>query len=420
MFGRAAVGLKKCFGQDFLPIVMGSTRVAYLIMLHAHCRDHTGRDVTMAMSRLDAWIVGAKRLAKRIRKNCVRCRFLRKQLEGQKMAEIPSILQVPSPPFCNIGLDLSGPISVKSMTNKRSTMKVWAVIFLCLNTKAISLELAPGYATEDFLIAYYNHTSIRGTPSFVHSDRGSQLVAAHKEVADDPLRYDWDLIANTTSSKGTTWKFAPAGGQWRNGAAEAFVKKFKLSFQHLYRETRFNYAELECAVKRIANILNDRPVSVQRTKSDAHDEDFLSPLTPNMLLLGRNSTDPPREYVDVEDPQIRKSFVDELESAWWCQYKVQYFDSLLPTRKWVDEKRNICVGDVVLIKYSTKTVPATYRLGRVSAVEVSSDDLVRTCTVKYNLFKKDSPNKASMKDVTRKEVRVPVQRLVLILPVEEQ
>ena len=165
-------------------------------------------------------------------------------------------------------------------------MKIWVVIFLCLNTKAISLELAPGYATEDFLIAYYNHTSVRGTPSFVHSDRGSQLVAVHKEVADDPLRYDWDLIANTTSSKGTTWKFAPAGGQWRNGAAEAFVKTFKLSFNHLYRETRFNYAELECAVKRVANILNDRPVSVQRTKCNAQDEDFLSSLTPNMLLLG--------------------------------------------------------------------------------------------------------------------------------------
>ena len=45
-----------------------------------------------------------------------------------------------------------------------------------------------------------------------------------------------------------------------------------------------NYAELLCAVKRIANILNNRPISVQRTKTDAQDEDFLHPLTPNMLL----------------------------------------------------------------------------------------------------------------------------------------
>lgn len=209
------------------------------------------------------------------------------------MAVLPDILQVPSPPFTNIGIDLCGPILVKSMTNKRSTMKTWVCIFLCLNTKAVSLELAPVYSTDDFLLAHSSQVNVRGIPSFVHSDRGSQLVSAHKELVEDPLRYDWDLIAASTSHQGTSWHFAPAEGQWRNGAAESFVKKFKLSFHHLYRETKFNYAELSCAIKRIANILNDRPVSVQRTKSDAQDEDFLSPLTPNMLITGRNANGPP-------------------------------------------------------------------------------------------------------------------------------
>lgn len=89
------------------------------------------------------------------------------------MAVLPDILQVPSPPFTNIGIDLCGPILVKSMTNKRSTMKTWVCIFLCLNTKAVSLELAPGYSTDDFLLAHSTHVNVRGIPSFVHSDRGS-------------------------------------------------------------------------------------------------------------------------------------------------------------------------------------------------------------------------------------------------------
>ena len=419
--GRASAGLQKFFGSNHLPVVMGHSRIAYLLMLHAHCKDHAGRDVTMAMSRHDAWIVNAKKLSKKIVKKCIRCRFLRKQLEGQKMAVIPAILQVPCPPFTNIGVDLSGPFSVKSMTNKRATMKVWVVIFLCLNTKAISMELSPGYSTDDFLIAYSSHVSVRGTPTFVHSDRGSQLVAAHKDICDDPLQYNWDVIASSTASQGTAWKFAPAGGQWRNGAAESFVKKFKLSFLHLYRETKFNYAELACAVKRISNILNDRPVSVQRTKSDAQDEDFLSPLTPNMLLTGRNANGPPREYVDVEEPHMRKSFIEELEAAWWYQYKVQYFDSLIPTRKWIETRRNMSIGDVVLIQYSSKSAPGTYRLGRVTEIEVNDDGLVRTCTVKYSLIKPaNNTASRSTEDIVRKKVRVPVQRLVLILPVEEQ
>ena len=419
MCGRASTGLQKFFGKNHLPVIMGSTRVAYLIMLHAHCKDHTGRDVTMAMSRKEAWIVNAKKLAKTIVKACVRCRFLRHLLQQQKMAVIPPEIQGQYPPWTNIGLDLTGPITVKSMTNKRSSMKVWVVIFLCLNTKAVSMEISPGYATGDFLLAFYSHVNVRGVPKFVHSDRGSQLIAAHRDVADEHLKYDWDLIASSTASKGTSWRFAPAGGQWRNGAAESFVKKFKLSFLHLYRDTKLNYAELSCAVKRIANVLNHRPVSVQRTRSDSMDDEFLSPLTPNMLITGRSGEAAPRDCtVNTDDPHIRKTFLDELEEAWWFQYKVQYFESLLPTRKWLNTHRNIAVGDVVLLQYSSKSVPGTYRLGRVTAVEEDHDGIVRTCTVRYSLVK--IANTPTVTDVTRKEVRVPIQRLVLIVPVEEQ
>ena len=293
--GRAASGMQKFFGQNSLPVIMASTRVAYLIMLDAHCKDHTGRDITLAMSRHTAWIINAKKLSKNIVRNCVRCRFLRKLIEIQKMASIPDILQVPSPPFTNIGIDLLGPLIVKPMVNKRASMIVWVVLFVCLNVKAISMELAPGYSTEDFLLAYSAHISQRGAPSFVHSDRGSQLVAAHKDLTDDPLKYDWDAISASTASQGTTWQFAPAGGQWRNGSTEAFVKKFKRSFSHMYQNTRLNYAELNCAIKRIANVLNDRPVSAQRTRSFSPDEDFLAPLTPNMLITGRNQSGPPHD-----------------------------------------------------------------------------------------------------------------------------
>ena len=210
-------------------------------------------------------------------------------------------------------------------------------------------------------------------------------------------------------------------GQWRNGVAEAFVKKFKLSFRHLYKDTRFNYAELNCAIKRISKILNDRPVSAQRTSSDSTDEDFLRPLTPNMLLTGRNATGPPAEYTEVDDPHLRKSFIEELEAAWWYQYKVQCFDSLIPTRKWLEARRNMKVGDVVLIQYSSKSAPGTYRLGRVTAVERDEDNLVRTCLVRYHLLKPiTNDNRKSTDDVVRKELRVPIQRLILILPVEEQ
>ena len=62
------------------------------------------------------------------------------------------------------------------------------------------------------------------------------------------------------------------------------------------------------------------------------DEEFLKPLTPNMLITGRSGSGPPHDLLEVNDPQTRLSFINELETAWWYQYKVQYFESLVPTR----------------------------------------------------------------------------------------
>ena len=64
-----------------------------------------------------------------------------------------------------------------------------------------------------------------------------------------------------------TWKFATAGGQWLNGAVEVFVKKFKKSFEVLYKKTLINCADMSCVAKRIESILNNRPLSIQKSHS---------------------------------------------------------------------------------------------------------------------------------------------------------
>ena len=81
----------------------------------------------------------------------------------------------------------------------------------------------------------------------------------------------------------------------------------------------------------------------------------------------------------------------------------------------------MAVGDIVLIEYKSKSAPGTYRLGKVLQVEVDSDNLVRTCNVLYKLIRPiTNQNRDTVQDVVSKEVHVPVQRLVLILPAEEQ
>ena len=67
------------------------------------------------------------------------------------------------------------------------------------------------------------------------------------------------------------------------------------------------------------------------------------------------------------------------------------------------------MDDVVLIKYSTKSAPGTYCLGRVQ-VELDKDNVVRTQLVKYHLVKPiTDANRQSVNDVVFKEICVPVQ-----------
>ena len=100
---------------------------------------------------------------------------------------------------------------------------------------------------------------------------------------------------------------------------------------------------------------------------------------------------------------------------------MQEIEHLVPTWKWQEERRSMRQGDVVLIWYSSKSKSGEYRLGRVVVVEKDDDMLVRTCIVRYSLVQHIyGKDRDKYSGVTAKYIRLAIQRLVLILPVEEQ
>ena len=424
--GRALEGMKHYLQKDYLPVLMSSTRTAQLVTMWAHNSDHAGVDITFLTMTHVAWIVGGRALARCVKQSCIRCRFLAKVLEGQQMAVLPARLSVPCPVFSHVGIDLAGPLLVKkeggSQVTRRNTgkMKVWVVLFVCLSTKALKLYVAGGYSTEDFMLAWNSFVADHGEPLTCHSDRGSQLVCAAKQDPDVEVPdYDWDVVAGSMK---TAWYFTPSQAQFRNGAVEIYVKKFKRTLEHKFKNRQMRLLEMETALKIVASVANSRPLSARYGPKGGCDPDYLTPLTPNMMLTGRANTEiPVRNYDTSSSPLVRLEYMQRVVAEWWEQFKVQNFSSLVPTQKWQLERRNIRVGDIVLVQYSAKSSPGTYRLARVKEVEVDNvDGLVHTCTVVYSLLAELSyADRAKYKGITRKELRVPVQRLVLILPVEE-
>ena len=83
------------------------------------------------------------------------------------MAEIPGNLQMPAPPFSQLGIDLFGPMEVTDDVQEKNTRyvraykKMWGMVVVCLGTHAVKLYLVQGYSTEDFLLAWIaNHRTM--------------------------------------------------------------------------------------------------------------------------------------------------------------------------------------------------------------------------------------------------------------------
>ena len=62
------------------------------------------------------------------------------------------------------------------------TGKAYGLIFNCLATRAVYVDVSPDYRFEKFLMALRRFISIRGYPLKLYLDNRAQLVAANNEL----------------------------------------------------------------------------------------------------------------------------------------------------------------------------------------------------------------------------------------------
>lgn len=125
-----------------------------LLIRHYHeevC--HQGRHFTEGAVRAAGfWIVGGKRCISSLIDNCVICRKLRGRREDK---EWQIYLLSTDPPFTYVGLDVFGPWSIITGKTRggQSNSKRWAVIFTCMSTQAIHIEIIESLDTSSFINA---------------------------------------------------------------------------------------------------------------------------------------------------------------------------------------------------------------------------------------------------------------------------
>ena len=129
--------------------------IAVLLTRHFHeLVQHQGRHITEGAIRAGGfWLMGGKQTVSRVIHQCVICRRVRGKTITQKMGDLPPDRIQPSPPFTYVGVDVFGPwqVSARQTRGGSSSSKRWAVLFACLVSRAIHIEIIEELSTSSFI-----------------------------------------------------------------------------------------------------------------------------------------------------------------------------------------------------------------------------------------------------------------------------
>jgi hypothetical protein len=274
-------------------------------------------------------------------------------------------------------MDCFGPFICK---DKRKENKRYGLIFCCLASRAVHLELLDDMSTDCFINSFRCFTSIRGPVQTMISDRGTNFVGANNEFQKAML----DMIDAKTQtylkSKQCDFKFNVPSASHMGGCWERLIRTVRNVMSGILLEqtsTRLDTASLRTLLYECMAIINSRPLSLEQMNTESTVEPL--PLTPNMLLTmkGQHHSSPPGDFTEPElYSRKRWRRVQYLAQQFWCRWKREYLHHLQSRQKWISPQRNVQPGDIVLLA-ETSEPRCEWKLALVKAAYLSKDGLVR-------------------------------------------
>ena len=363
--------------HDFIhPIILPCNHVSMLIIRHSHqVTGHAGVERVLAETRKRYWILKGRKLVKAEVYKCVPCRKHHGNAEVQRMADLPEARVTPyEPPFTTVGLDYFGPIAVK---RGRSEVKRYGCVFTCFSTRAVHIEVAHSLDTNSFIHALDRFMARRGEPRDIFSDNGTNFVGGHKELKCAVKEWNQEQIHAQMLKREVNWHFNPPAASHMGGVWERQVRTIRRVLTGITTEQTLDDEGLLTLLTIVEGIVNSRPIT--KLSDDPKDS---SPLTPNhLLMLKSGPLLPPGKFVEADRFRRRWRKIQYLADLFWTRWIREYIPKLQERQKWLTKKRNLQVGDLVLVKQDS-TPRNHWPLALVVGVRKGSDDLVRSVEVK--------------------------------------
>ncbi len=338
---------------------------------------HPGSERVLAELRRQYWILRGREAIRKHQRNCQDCQFWRAKPEVPQMADLPSCrLQLHQPPFYSTGVDCFGPFSVKV---GRRHEKRWGILYKCMTTRCVHLDLLEHLDTDAFLLSLRRFIARRGKPMELLCDNGTNFVGG-----DGELRDTFDGMApklqELLAPQKIRFRYNPPNAPHFGGTWEREVKSVKTALRVILREQTVPEPVLQTLLVEVEGILNAKPLGY--VSSDVADMD---PVTPNLLLMGRRDASLPQVLFDSTNLLGRRRWRHSqvLADHFWTAFIRDYLPSLQDRHKWRKDGKELTVGQVVLI-VDPQLPRALWPVGTVTETLAGPDGKIRTVCVRVN------------------------------------
>ena len=170
------------------------------------------------------------------KKSCYRCRYLAKRTIKMAMEPVSRCNMTIAPAFYCTQLDLSGPFLSYSPQHKRTTVKIWLIVFCCCSTSATKIKVMDDYSTTRFFQAVTRFSSDHGIPKKILCDEGSQFVKDCKEMKIDLL----DIQQQLSKDSRIDFQTCPVQGHYMNGKVERKIREVNQSIEKSLNNQRLS------------------------------------------------------------------------------------------------------------------------------------------------------------------------------------
>ncbi|KAK0138794.1 hypothetical protein N1851_024656 [Merluccius polli] len=292
------------------------------------------------------------------------------------MADLPSERLVPDlPPFFNVGLDYFGPFEVR---RGRSAVKRYGIIFTCMTSRAVHLEVACSLSTDSCINAIRRFLCRRGQARHLRSDNGTNLVGSERELREALKTLDQRKIHQTLMKEGVQWSFNPPTASHHGGLWECLIRMVRHVLCSVLNQQTLDDEGLNTVFCEVEAILNSRPIT--KVSGDPQD---LEALTPNHILLLRTNPLLPPGVFSRSDQYHRRRWrqVQYIAELFWKRWLLEYLPLLQERQRWSRARRNFIPGDIVLI--ADNTAPrSSWLLGRIVEAKPDARGHVRIVKLK--------------------------------------